>query len=175
MARPTETPRILSPDQCQALWDATKELCPAMLPYLGLSLWCFLRNAEAQRTQPHQIHPDFVEVLPVKAGTASHRTVPIPPNMRGHIKAPIYWSKRHWQAIRTAAKLNAVWQENILRHTGISYLYQHLSEKAKRGKFQERSVIAEVCRQAGNTSETAFRHYIALPVTGASRRFYAVR
>lgn len=96
------------------------------------------------------------------------------------------FARKQWDRIRADAGLlerdpsrngrrrhrNSVWQDSILRHTGISYLNQSLSEKARRGEFHEKSVIAEVCRQAGNTTDTSFRHYLNLPAEGAAGRFY---
>jgi hypothetical protein len=98
------------------------------------------------------------------------------------------FSKSVWDRVRAEAGLlerakatkrgrrgdhvNSVWQDNILRHTGISYFNQMLTARAQRGEFNEKSVIAEVCRQAGNTSATAFAHYLNLPAEGAAEKFY---
>jgi hypothetical protein len=79
-----------------------------------------------------------------------------------------------WDGIREAAGLakrgaiknkkrpveSTIWQENILRHTGLSYF------------FQKSGDITETCRQAGNSSSTAFAHYLNLPVEGAAEAFY---
>jgi hypothetical protein len=79
-----------------------------------------------------------------------------------------------WGAVREAAGLaergavknkkravtSDVWQENILRHTGISYF------------FQKSGDMRETTRQAGNSSDTAFRHYLNLPVEGAAEAFF---
>jgi hypothetical protein len=79
-----------------------------------------------------------------------------------------------WGAVREVAGLaergaiankkrpvhSAIWQENILRHTGLSYF------------FQKSGDITETCRQAGNSSSTAFAHYLNLPVEGASEAFF---
>lgn len=74
---------------------------------------------------------------------------------------------------RRGDHIESVWQHSILRHTGISYLNQSLAAKAQRGEFNDKSVIAEVCRQAGNTNDMAFRHYLHLPAEGAADAFYA--
>jgi integrase len=84
------------------------------------------------------------------------------------------WGRVRWGAAREAAGLaergaiankkrpvhSAIWQENILRHTGLSYFFQQTGD------------ITETCRQAGNSSSTAFAHYLNLPVEGASEAFF---
>jgi hypothetical protein len=46
--------------------------------------------------------------------------------------------------------VSSIWQENILRHTGLSYLYQECGS------------VREVCRQAGNSSDTAFKPLVRI-------------
>jgi integrase len=194
-ARPKQEPRILSPEQCRSLLAAARaRKGGVMVPYVVLALWCFLRHAEAMRTTPAQLRLDaktpLVEVKPRKRGTVSYRTVSLPafavPLLRsatgeggtwGNGK-PIYFTRALWDAIRCDAGLiergasrgsgkkrehtSSIWQENLLRHTGISYHYQRCGD------------IRETCRQAGNASDTAFRHYLQLPDEGAADLFYGV-
>jgi hypothetical protein len=184
------TARILPPAACHALLRAAVELFDGQLvPYTVLSLWCFLRSAEVQRTSAADLRLDarepFVEIRPRKRGTVSYRTVELPacvvPVLRAHPLPPgepVFFSRVKWDAVRERAGLlvrqpgngirgrrplaDSVWQPNILRHTGMSYLYQ------KTGN------IREVCRQAGNSDDTAFRHYLRLPAEGDDKKFYAV-
>lgn len=193
VAKPIEKPRILTPQQCQTLLaTAAKYEGGKMLPFTILSTWCFMRAAEVCRTTGELIRLDsdepFITVNPVKRGTPSYRTVNVPENMvkilkhcaaKGLIRKalPVFFSRDMWLSVRESAGLvevkhvaggksrritGGVWQENILRHTGISYLYQKTGD------------IKEVCRQAGNSSETAFAHYMDLPEKGAAERFYKI-
>lgn len=88
---------------------------------------------------------------------------------------PVATCKRvSWDGVREAAGLakrgpiknkkrgieSDVWQENILRHTGLSY------------HFQRGQDIADTTRQAGNSSATAFAHYLVLPEEGAADEFF---
>jgi integrase len=165
--RPSSAPRILTPEDVSLLFKATEsESRGKMLPYLCLALFCFLRNAEAQRTKPQHIHADaedlYVEVFPVKSGTVSYRTVAIPANVAPFLRgAKVYFSKLMWNKIREKAGLLAGWQENILRHTGMSY------------RFLDTGDIGALTREAGNSSATAFRHYLSLAKPGDAQKFYA--
>lgn len=161
--------------------------------YVALSTWCFLRHAEVLRLRADDIRLDaarpVIEVRPKKRGTPSYRTVDVPacvvpilrqtlalldtPERRAAWRVP--WGRVRWDHLRAAAGLvtlgpvrqkkraiaAGLWQENILRHTGISYLYQRLGD------------IRAVTRQAGNSSDVAFRHYLQLPAPGAADAFYA--
>ena len=134
-----------------------------MLPYLCLALFCFLRNAEAQRTKPQHIHADYIEVFPVKSGTVSYRTVKVPANVAPYLRgAQVYFSKLMWKRIRTKAGLMKTWQEHILRHTGMSY------------HFAAHGDIHTLTREAGNSSATAFRHYLSLAHKADAEKFYAI-
>ena len=193
-ARRVERARILSPEQCSALLNAAEAYDVRLVPYVLLATWCFLRNAEVLRVVPEDIDWEAaapaVTIEPRKRRTVSYRRVPIPPNALRRLRAlrkegvwpdgaRVFWSRREWDHVRKLAGLidleppasprqkthprvaHSEWQENILRHTGISYRYQQTGD------------IALVTREAGNSSATAFEHYLHLPKTGAAGRFYA--
>lgn len=199
-SRPAQPARILDPDRAGALLLAAARVAGGrMVPYTVLTGWLMLRHAEALRTTADQIKlqvpQPVVEVHPRKRRTASYRAVSIPANVlpfirtavarrafiverKGQPQPGVFFSKRHWETIRAEAGLMKLhppahrggrrrvshnqWQENLLRHTGISYLHQETGGDIKR-----------VCREAGNSDDTAFRHYLQLPVQGASKRFYS--
>jgi integrase len=195
-AKPAERPRILTPAQCTALLHAAEEYDHGRLvPYTVLATWCFARNAEVLRILPADIDWEAatptVTIEPRKRRTVSYRRVPIPAGVFKRLvatreaglwpdKTPVFWSRREWDQVRAKAGLvdlqpaaevkkkthrkviTSLWQENILRHTGISYRYQQTGD------------ITPVCREAGNSSDTAFRHYLDLPREGAADLFYAV-
>lgn len=187
----TERPRILTPAQCQAITTAAKTMFDGeLLAFVVLSTWCFMRRAEVIRTTPKDIDLSrgIVEVSPRKIGTPSYRRVSIPNNARTMLQwcidqqrippTGVLFNRARFDAIRAAAgivtlgprtrrharraMLESAWQDNILRHTGISYLF------AKSGD------ITDVCRQAGNSSSTAFRHYLDLPAPGAEKAFFKI-
>lgn len=190
-ARPVEAPRILSPEQCHALLAAAKAKRDGILvPYVVLALWCFMRHAEVTRTTTDDLRLDarlpVVEIRPRKRGTVSYRAVTLPEIAIRELRAAIadgrlqkgisvFYARSLWDAVRADAGLltrlpaargkrrkhaESIWQENILRHTGISYHFQRCGD------------IRETCRQAGNSDDTAFRHYLNLPAEGAAERFY---
>lgn len=166
-ARPAGKPVILSPEAVSRLLDAVCAVNGGkMLPYTALALFCFLRNAEAQRTKREHIHMEaaepFVEVFPVKSGTVSYRTVLIPPIAVPMLRGEVFYSRRIWEKIRRKAKIEN-WQENILRHTGMSYHY------ARHGDIQR------LTREAGNSSATAFRHYLSLARPEEAELFYGAK
>lgn len=86
----------------------------------------------------------------------------------------VTWGRVRFATVREAAGLaergaiankkrpvhSDIWQENILRHTGLSYF------------FQKSGDMRETTRQAGNSTDTAFRHYLNLPVEGAAEAFF---
>lgn len=183
--RTHERPRILTPEQAQRLLKAALTAYDgAFAAYTLLSLFCFMRHAEVIATAPEDILADRVRVVPKKRGTVSYRTVTIPENVRQLLADAIkrhgrvIYSAQRWDVVREKAgllklakrlkrggnrrHLKSAWQANILRHTGISYLYQQTGS------------IAEVCRQAGNSSDVSFRHYLDLPPAGACQKFYAI-
>jgi integrase len=196
-AEPAQLPRILTPAQARALMHAALERDSDPLrnlsAYVALSTWCFLRHSEVLRLRADDIRLDavrpVVEIRPKKRGTPSYRTVEIPacvvPILRAALAGldtperraawRVAWGRVRWDHLRAAAglvtlspvrqkKRNIVaglWQENILRHTGLSYLYQRTGD------------IREVTRQAGNSSDVAFRHYLQLSAPGAADAFYS--
>lgn len=180
-------PRILKPSQVEDLATASATVARGrLLAYMILTTWLKLRHAEALRTTPDLIRfnatTPHVRVHPRKRGTASNRRVTIPVNVRDLLKqamerhGSVIFSKTQWETIRAAAGLiklgkttrgkrrpilESQWQENLLRHTGISYHHQHTGGDLK-----------EVCREAGNSDDTTFRHYLDLPDEGDDKIFY---
>jgi integrase len=185
-------PRILSPDQCGALLQASADLFEAtLLPYTVLALPAFMRHAEVCRCVPEDINLEegYVEINPRKRGTPSYRRVALPENAKkiltwcqrqGLLRGgqPITYRAPRFNAIREAAGLierghrakpqgkrpltAGVWQRNILRHTGLSYRYNETGD------------IRLTTREAGNLDDTAFQHYIVLPREGDATRFRAL-
>jgi hypothetical protein len=175
-ARPTEAGRILTPDQSHALLAASRDYRGGVfIPYCVLTLWCFMRESEAQRVTRAAMKIDgakpVIEVDTKKRRTASYRSVNVPACVLPVLRAStLFWpanerpfyTRRGWEAVRERAGLLDSWQPDITRHSGISYLYQRSGD------------IKDVCRQAGNTSDVSFRHYLTLPAEGACDAFFAI-
>lgn len=188
-ARSVAPAAILTPAQARALLNAAETHADGVLaPYVALACWCFLRHAEVLRTTEKALHLRgrlaLVEVVPLKRRTASYRTVSIPACVRGvlasamaqgRLAGGVFYSRTMFETVRAKAGLvrlapaqrhgrrrilGGVWQENILRHTGISY------------HFAQGGDIKDTTRQAGNSDATAFRHYLALASRAGAREFY---
>jgi hypothetical protein len=189
-AKPKEPGRILTPEQCHSLLAAAKAHMNGLLvPYTILTTWCFMRDSEAQRLTRAAMKLDaatpVIEVDTRKRRTAKYRTVTVPANVLSALRRSVKgwddaktvpFSRNGWNTVREHAGLlirgkttrgkrrpvlSSLWQADITRHTGISYLYQKCGD------------IKEVCRQAGNKSDVSFRHYLTMPSEGAADRFYA--
>jgi hypothetical protein len=175
-ARPKAPGRILTAKQCHSLLAVAKTHADGrFLPYCILTLWCFLRDSEARRITRANLKLDalepVVEVNAMKRRTVKYRAVAIPQNVLPLLRKAVYgwkddqlvpFARWPWVTIRKNAGVLSSWQPDITRHTGISYLYQRNKD------------IKEVCRQAGNTSDVSFRHYLTLPAEGEADKFYAV-
>lgn len=178
--RRKERPRILSVEQCEKLLAVVWFQEPRLIPYLMLSTWAFLRNAEACRATWDDVKLDGkanVAVWPRKRGTPSYRRVPLPACAVAWLTfaraegfwakdKPVWWERCAWDRVRERAGLldrkARSWQDHILRHTGISYRYQETGD------------ITLVTREAGNSSDTAFAHYLDLPEDGSAERFFGM-
>lgn len=129
-----------------------------------------------------------VQITPKIAKTGSYREVYLPANIlpllkecidRGILdKTPIGPPlEAAWADIREKAGLiqvarnaphynrtitDTVWQENILRHTGLSYY------------FKKTGNVIEVARQAGHGADVSFKHYLTLAKAPDMEKFYAI-
>lgn len=163
-----------------------------MVPYVVLATWCFMRAAEVRHTTGVNIKfngKSTVQVWGRKRG-GKFRVVNIPDNVvpllkecmaHGLIKdgEEIFYSHYDFNRIRSNAGLvtflpepgvswsrrtveSSLWKENILRHTGESYLYQKTGD------------IAHCTAQAGHAQEIAFKHYLQLPNEADCDKFFAI-
>ena len=188
--RPRRRPRIISAEQCRCLLTLALKEDLRIATYVALTCWCFLRHSEAIRTAVEDLKlagkQPLVEVWPRKRGTPSYRHVEVPRCILAVLRAAknaahpgekiARCPRRAWAKLRAAVGLvklvkmeknnwikvvPVLWEENILRHTGLSYHYQRDGN------------ISSTTRQAGNTEDTAFAHYLNLPEPGAAKRFYS--
>lgn len=184
--------RILTPEQCEALLKAALDTDGgSQVPFVILSLWCFIRRQEVMRLTSADIifgeKQTLIDIQPSVAKTASYRRIAVPANVAPLLKAckdrglidaePLYQSPETWREIREKAGLltraknsigqkrivtDSQWQENILRHTGLSC------------RFQSTGDIIETAREAGNSPDVAFERYVNLGQPEAAAKFYAI-
>ena len=188
-ARPKHAGRILSPEQAHAYLAAALTYRKGFLaPYVILTTWLLMRESEARTVSRADMKLDgklpVVRVAGKKRGTPKLRAVTVPPNVLPLLLAAVTdwpdekkvpFSRSTWTTVRELAGLlkrgkttrhkrrpilSSEWQSDIARRTGISYLYQQCGD------------IREVCRQAGNSTDVSFRHYLTLPSEGAAGKFY---
>lgn len=143
----------------------------------------------------------YVQFGSNKLGTPNHRKTLIPDNILPLLKECIdtglwakdttpFWSRNSWFNLREKAGLiklaeptskggravlSSDWEKNALRHTGISMLYKKYSDMAEGGIFKEAtSISAAVTRQAGNSKDVMFAHYLKDVSTEEMQAFYKI-
>ncbi len=109
----------------------------------------------------------------------------------------VYFSRRTWIRIRVAAGFGELlhrgdaqdnlifkpgtntWTSDVLRHTGMSYLFQRLfNEHVAKGSNENAAIwqaTQDVTKQAGNSARTAFTHYLLRVSDHACDTFFAIR
>lgn len=189
-----DRPRILKPEQAEALLDATFDVAPAMVPYIILTTWCFIREAEALRLTPADVHLEnknpCVRLTGEKVGSKAARGVDIPANMVQLLRDCIatglwaedtvpYFSRKYFVTIRERAgllKLGPAGNGGFRKVLSEGALWQShiLRHTGISYHFNLHGDITDTTRQAGNCPETAFDHYISLPHEGEAEAFYAI-
>lgn len=162
-------PRILSAEQAGKLLAGCTGDLSCLTPYVVLGLWGFMRPRELGRLTWASIDLDPVRVRIGRdtSKTRQFRILSLPAEakrwLEPHRGAPIYPDgfKEKFNRLRKAAGL-LDWQNDILRHTGISYHY------AKAGDLKS------TCKNAGNSTDVLFRHYLDLATPEEAERFYGV-
>lgn len=166
-------PRILSPTEAQSLLDATRDIAPALLPYIILGLFAGIRPAELDRL-------DFADVLPerriVKIDAASSKV-----RQRRIVQledAAVLWlqalecpacgpiaptqKRRKLRRIRKAMGWSE-WPKDILRHSSASYWMAKEQNAAK------------VADWLGNSVGVLLRHYREIVTSEDSLAFWSIR
>lgn len=143
----------------------------------------------------------YVEFGANKLGTPNNRKTTIPANILPLLRECIesglwakgtapFFSVNSFRTVREKAGLielgkadsrgnrriiSSEWKDNVLRHTGISMLYKKYADLAEGGLFKEAaSISAAVTRQAGNSKDVMFAHYLKDVTTEESVAFFAV-
>lgn len=166
---------------------------PHAVFFVIASLWCFMRTSEVERLTKENIlirRGPKGELVSVKIHArgdklgSEWRDIPVPANVaallvesieRGAFnrKGKIHFDNFNRQKLRERAGLSqldkkkkiigGVWSSNIMRHTGISYLFQ-----------ETEGDIDLVTRRAGNSAKVAFMHYLRHAEPDAFKHFNAV-
>lgn len=211
-ARAKTEPEILTIEQCQRLLDAAVRLYDgALVPYVVLGLWGFMRPEEPRRLRASHFRIDgrtvSISHRGEKLGSKFRQTI-IPANVAPLIRRAletgaitedrgVFFSVRLWMRVRAAAGLlelvtttergsmptikegSSQWHNDIMRHTGMSYLFQRLrNEHIKAGvnpNAATEQAIREVTEQAGNSKRTAYLHYLRRVSDDAGDKFLAIR
>lgn len=169
---PEPTRGILTLGHAEALLRAAQATRPEMLPYLVLGLFAGIRPAELLRLDPRRIGRDWITIDGHVAKTASHRTIPIRPNLRAWLDArppgpriaPL--SRKHLYAAIRALRRQAgdvPWPDDCMRHSYASYGYD---------LTRDAGLIASEMGHRG--TDIFFRHYRGLVQPGDGARYFAI-
>jgi len=165
-----ESPGIFAPAQLAALLEHIDEV---WLPYLAISAWTGIRQAELRRLHWESINlPEKIIVLGAKdTKTNRRRVVHMPDNLVKWLTSieadkrtgPICPSKKPNQATSQAAAAAGVrWTHNGLRHSYISYQMALLRDAAK---------VAEQC---GNSPAEIQSSYKANTTESEAKKWFAI-
>ena len=168
----TVSPRTLTPAQAQALMRAAEEWhAGAFAPYFALALFAGLRPTEIAQLRPDQVRLDGREpTIRIVGGKKrrSQRIVPVLPNLRrwlGRFQAMPYRPAKWlfgWNRVRELAGLREAWDEDICRHSFVSYRLADVRDEAQVG------------REAGHRPDTAYAHYFSLHTRVEARQFFGI-
>lgn len=173
--RSSEPPKgVLTPSEWAQLF-ATAETKPEYaraLPYLALGCFAGIRPAELHRLTSDAIGAQYITIAGAHAKTASHRTIPIEPNLRAWITAyppakricclTLHPMLKLIARIRKAAGITH-WPSDCMRHSYASYHYE-------RGKNAN-----ETAANMGHAGTAVFfKHYRALSTPNDGEKYFSI-
>lgn len=159
--------RVLTPkEMTKLLKKATKE----MIPFIAIGGFAGLRSAEIQRLNWADIMLErgWIEVRPENAKTATRRLVPISDNLKAWLQplagsGPVLKWREIWRdVIALAKKLKIRWEQNILRHSAISYRVASTND------------VNRIALESGNTPAIIFKHYRELVMPEDSEAWWSI-
>lgn len=156
----TASPKTWTPEQAEALMRAAEAWHGgAFAPYFALALFAGLRPTEIAGLKPEQVQiKGRTPTIRVVGGKKrrTQRLVPVLPNLRRWLLAfpdqpykPAKWLFG-WNRVRELAGLRTMWDEDICRHSFVSYRLAEIRDEAQVG------------REAGHRPDTAYAHYFDL-------------
>ena len=149
--------RILSLEQSQRLIEAARELNGgSTLKYFAIALYAGIRPNEIERLDKKAIDLEHKIIRVTHAKARGRRIVDIQPALFSILEetgalpiiAPNH--RRIFDQVRQKSELLDSWQEDILRHSFISYTMALTNDENY------------TARQAGNSPDVIYRHYFAI-------------
>lgn len=168
----TASPATLAPDQAERLMRAAESWHDGVFaPYFALALFAGLRPTEIATLRPDQVQLAGREPTIRIVGGKKRRTqrlVPVQPNLRlwlerfaDHPYRPQKWLYG-WNRVRELAGLKDTWDEDICRHSFVSYRSAIVRDEGQVG------------REAGHRPDTSYAHYFALHTEAEARAFFGI-
>lgn len=170
-------PKVLTPEQANALMDATQALDKPLVPSMALKLFAGVRPDEAARLTWNDYHADHGELVIDAAASKVRnvRIVKLPANCVKILESAVtdFLDKKHkpiqpsrnyrkrFEVIRQKAGLVDVWAKDILRHTAASYYYHA-------------NGAVETSKAFGHSESVLFKHYRALVNDRDCETFYKI-
>lgn len=149
--------RILTIEQSQRLIEAAREINGgSSLKYFAIALYAGIRPNEIERLDEKAVDLDHKIIRVTHAKARGRRIVDIQPALFAILeeteKLPIIAlnHRRIFDQVRKKAGLLDSWQEDILRHSFISYIMALTNDENY------------AARQAGNSPDVIYRHYFAI-------------
>lgn len=171
--------RILSPIQAEALLKAALSVDEGFYtPHIVLQMFGGMRGPEAAGVTKSDFRLKGTQyMVMVSAGiskTGSQRWVTLPENVTPLIQTCMELdyidakplgklTRKALEKLLEASELASVWQQNIMRHTGVSYYFQQTGD------------AQETARWAGHDTSVMFKHYVHLAEDGDHKKFYAIQ
>lgn len=163
-------PRILTPDESQALIAATASRAPELTAFIGLGMFAGIRPAELQRLdwQHVDLGRGLVRIDAAASKIRQRRIVRLEPAAIAHLnRAPVkagpitpkQLRRRRWRIEAVMGWFG--WPHDLLRHTAASYL---LALHGDAGR---------VAMTLGNSAGVLLRHYHELVSPEDCARFWA--
>lgn len=166
------TPHIFTVEQVHRLLDTAQTLCPVMIPFFTLGLFCGIRPDEIRRLPYAAVKADqaIVDLPAAVSKTRDRRLVELSENARAWLKVGkqrkkgdiVFFSWKLHRYVVAAARIE--WKPDIMRHTFASY---HIA------LHQSADKTAHELGHHGST-QMLFRHYKATVTKEEAEAFWKI-
>lgn len=158
-----EVKLIFSPGEAEAFLRAVESKFPRYAAFYAVLLFAFLRPSEAAGLEGSDLRTKTIRVTKGKMRTRKRRAAPIRGNLRAWLDA-YPWSVPTPAYQKLCRGLSPIgWEQDICRHTGISYRLTETDDENK------------VAREAGNSPEIIYNDYYELTEQEEAERFFSIR
>jgi len=156
--------QCLSVDDAKRLLELAQAVDPDILCHLSIMLFAGLRPTEASRVTWFDMKDGHIRIIPTLAKTRRNRWVTINATLAEFLKRPgplpCPQFQERLKALRD--KLQIPWQNDILRHTFVSYSIPMLG-------------MTQTALEAGHSESVLIEHYRKLATKADAERFWAIR